>query len=313
MNLAIGTLTMGFVLGLLALGVFVSYRVLDTLDLTADGAFGLGVAVTAALIHQGMSPELATFIGALAGGGAGVITGVMHTALGVDTILAGILTSTGLYSAILYIMGGGDLSIAGQPTLLSFADRMWGAVFGTADVTLLGTTVSAASLATLVFVLAHVLVVGFLLDRFFRTDIGLAMRATGDNTEMARAQAIGVGGMTVLGLGVANLLIALSGALFTQYLGFANIQMGIGQIVTGLACVLLGEALVGRRSITRRLAGAILGTVAFRVLVAAALRSGLDPNSLKLVTAVFVLLALVGPRVGKGARGWRARTRSADA
>jgi putative ABC transport system permease protein len=295
MNLLIGALSVGLLLSLLTLGVFLTYRVLDRLDLTTDGSFGLGAAVAAALLAKGMHPVPATLIATAAGWLAGAATGVVHTAFGVDTLLGGILVSTALYSVQLYIMGGGDISLAAVNTLPDLAQHAWTALGGPRSVTLFGTSVSAANIAPLGLFVVFILGSMVLMERFLRTDLGMAVRATGDNPQMAKALGIDVGLMVTLGLVMANGLVALSGALFAQYQGFANVQMGLGIVVVGLACLIVGEGLTGRRGPARQIAGVLVGTVVFRLLVAAALRAGLDANALKLVTAVFVLLALVVP------------------
>jgi putative ABC transport system permease protein len=295
-NLLIGAVTIGLILSLLALGVFVTYRVFGILDVTADGAFGVGAATAAALLARGWPAGLATALGACAGMMAGLVTGMVHTRFGVHALLAGILTSTALYSANLYIMDGGDRSIAGAPTLITLAEGLFSRVVPDADaITISGTPVSARNLAALLLLVIAVALVAWLLALFFRTNLGLALRATGENTQMARALGVSVDGMVVVGLVMANGLIGLSGALFAEYQGFANVQMGLGMIVTGLASVIVGETLVGRRGIASRIGAVILGAVLFRLVVAGAVRAGLDPNALKLLTAVFVLVALVVP------------------
>ena len=295
MNLLIGALSVGLLLSLLTLGVFLTYRVLDRLDLTTDGSFGLGAAVAATLLAKGVHPVPATLAAAVAGWLAGAATGVVHTAFGVDTLLGGILVSTALYSVQLYIMGGGDVSLAATNTLPGLAEQAWTALGGPPTVMLLGTPVSAANIAPLGMFIVLILGSMVIMERFLRTDLGMAVRATGDNPQMARALGINVGLMVTLGLVLANGLVALCGALFAQYQGFANVQMGLGIVVVGLACLIVGESLTGRRGPSRQITGVLVGTVVFRLLMAAALRAGLDANALKLVTAVFVLLALVVP------------------
>jgi len=295
-NLFIGAVTIGLILSLLALGVFLTYRVFGLLDVTTDGAFGVGAATAASLLSHGWPPAAATAVGAWAGAMAGLVTGMVHTRFGVNALLAGILTTTALYSGNLYIMGGGDRSIANLPTLITRAEQAlhWFAP-GADTLTLLGTPVAARSVAALGLMLLLVPVVGWLLALFFRTSLGLALRATGDNPQMARALGVSVSGAIVVGLVTANGLIGLAGALFAEYQGFANIQMGLGMIVTGLASVIVGETLFGRRGIASRIGAVIVGTVLFRLLIAGAVRAGIDPNALKLLTAVFVFLALVVP------------------
>ena len=297
MNLLIGAVTIGLILALLGLGVFLSYRVYHLVDLTADGSFGIGVAVSAALLVGGIPPLAATAVGAFAGFAAGVITGVVHTRLRVDPILAGVLTSTALYSACLFVMGGGNVNLASSETLLTLAEHV-GRWMGLPEtVTLLGNDVPESAIASLAVMTILVVGLAVLLTRFLGTDLGTAMRAGGTSPQMARAMAIDVDGMMVLGLALSNALIALAGALYAQFQGFANIQMGIGAIVTGLANLMLGETLLGRRSLGRWIAGAVVGSVAFRLLVAGAIRAGLSPDALKLVTAVLVLAVLVLPQL----------------
>jgi putative ABC transport system permease protein len=297
----IGAVTIGFILVPLALGVFVSYRVYHTLDLTTDGSFGIGLAVLAALLVRGISPLTATALGAMAGAVAGGITGTLHTRFGVGALLAGVLTTTALYSVDLFVMGGGNLSLARTESLMTLAERLFGFP---PSLTVLGTTVSGGNLATLAMtaLLAGGLALG--LVHFMGTDLGLAMRAAGNNPRMAKAISIDVDRMVVLGLGLSNGLTALSGALLAQYLGFANIQMGLGAVVTGVATLMVGETLLGRRPLGRWIAGAVAGAVVFQLIVGLAIRAGLNPNALKLVTTLIVLVVIVMPDLVRTAR-WR--------
>jgi putative ABC transport system permease protein len=302
-NLLIGATTMGFILAPLALGVFVSYRVFRTLDLTADGSFGVGVALVAALLVRGVPPLEATAAGALAGAAAGVFTGLLHTRLRVSALLAGVLTSTALYSVNLFLMGGGNVSLSSTESLMTLAGRFGRRVLGLPERLTLGdTTVGGERVAELAIMALLAGGLAVALARFLRTDLGLAMRAAGNNPQMARSVGIDVDRMIVTGLGLSNGLIALAGGLFAQYEGFANIQMGIGAVVMGVATLLVGETLVGRRSPGRWVAGAVAGSVVFRLLVAGAIRAGLTPNALKLVTAALVRAGLVLPRLGRRAR-----------
>lgn len=294
---------MGLILAPLALGVFISYRVYHTLDLTADGSFGVGAAVVAALLVRGMPAVPATALGMAAGIMAGGITGVLHTRFLVGALLAGVLTSTALYSVSLFIMGSGNVSLAGADGFVNLADRLGRSVLGLPPrLTLAGAEVSGANIATLVILVLLIAVLVFGLTRFLGTDLGLAMRAAGHNPQMAKAVSINVDWMIVLGLGLSNGLIALSGALMAQYEGFASIQMGIGAVVTGVATLMVGETLLGKRRLGRWIAGAAVGAVVFRLLVALAIRAGLNPNALKLVTALFVLAVLVIPTLTQRSR-----------
>jgi putative ABC transport system permease protein len=219
----------------------------------------------------------------------------MYTLLGIDTLLGGILVTTALYTIQLYIMGGGDISLAAAPTLPGLGEQIWTFLHLPAHVDLFGTAVSAANISALFLFVGFILFSTWVLDRFLRTDLGMAMRATGDNPQAARALGVDTGLMVTLGLVLANGLVALAGALFAQYQGFANVAVGLGMIVTGLACLIVGEGVLGRRSLAVQIIGTLVGTVLFRLLVAAALRAGLPPNALKLATAIFVMIALIVP------------------
>ncbi len=303
MNLLIGAATIGLILAPLALGVFISYRIYHTLDLTADGSFGVGAAVVAALLVQDVHPLTATAVGAMAGVLAGGVTGALQTGFLVSGLLAGVLTSTALYSVNLFFMGGGNLSLSSAESLVTLAERAGQQVLGIpASLTLLGTTVGGGRIAELIIMALIAVGLALALALFMGTDLGLAMRAAGNNPQMAKAVGIDVDRMIILGLALSNGLIALSGALIAQYEGFANIQMGIGAVVTGVATLLVGETLVGKRPLGRWIAGAVVGAVVFRLLVAAAVRAGLSPNALKLVTAVLVLSVLVLPNLARRVR-----------
>jgi putative tryptophan/tyrosine transport system permease protein len=294
-NLFVGALSVGFLLSLLTLGVFITYRVMGRLDLTTDGSFGLGGAVVAALLAHGVNPILATVAAAAAGWLAGATTGLIYVVLGIDTLLAGILVTTALYTIQLYIMGGGDRALGALNTLPDLAERVWHALHLPEEIMLAGTSVHTWLFSSLAVFAAWVLFSIWILARFLRTDLGLAMRAAGGNAQASRALGLDTGLMVTLGLLLANGLVALAGALFAQYQGFANVSMGIGMIVSGLACLVLGEGLLGRATLRRQIAGTLFGTIAFRLLVALALVAGLPANALKLSTAAFVLVALVIP------------------
>ena len=295
MNLLVGALSMGFLLSLLTMGVFITYRVMGRLDLTTDGSFGLGGAVAAALDARGVAPIAATLAAAAAGWLAGATTGLIYVVLGIDTLLGGILVTTALYTIQLWIMGGGDRPLGQAYTLPDLAERVWHALHLPATIELAGTEVHAGLFSSLAVFVVFVLFSIWVLARFLRTDLGLAMRAAGGNAQASRALGLDTGLMVTLSLVLANGVVALAGALFAQYQGFANVSMGIGMIVTGLACLVVGEGLLGRRSLRRQIAGTLAGTVVFRLLVAGAIVAGLPSDALKLSTAVFVLGALVVP------------------
>jgi putative ABC transport system permease protein len=295
MTLLLGALTIGLILSLLAMGVFISFRIFEMPDITTDGSITLGAAVTAVLLVNGTNPFLATAAGAAGGAVAGAITGVLHTKFKINSLLAGILVMTALYSVNLHVMGRSNVPLMQARTLGSHAEDFGRRLLGTDTVHFLGWPVTASDAALLVFALLAAVVSGVALYLFFRTHVGTAMRATGDNAQMIRALGGNVEGYIVLGLALSNALVALSGSLLAQYQGFADAQMGIGMIVWGLASVIIGEALTGARSLGLTIVGAIMGSILFRLLVAIALRWGLDPNDLKLITAVFVFAALVLP------------------
>jgi putative ABC transport system permease protein len=296
-NLLIGSVSMGFLLSLLTLGVFITYRIMGRLDLTTDGSFGLGAAVAAALLTAGVHPLIATVAAAAAGWLAGAATGLIYVIVGIDVLLGGILVTTGLYTAQLYIMGGGNHSLVGARTLPGIAEDLWHALRLPDTVVLGATAVPAALFSAFLVFAVFVLFSVWVLARFLRTDLGLALRAAGGNAQAARALGLDTGLMETLGLVLANGLVALAGALFAQYQGFANVTMGAGMIVTALACVVVGEGLLGRRTLRRQIAGTLIGTIAFRLLVAAAVAAGLPGDALKLATALFVLVALATPTV----------------
>jgi putative tryptophan/tyrosine transport system permease protein len=306
MTLLIGALTIGLILSLLALGVFISFRIFEFPDITADGSITLGAALTAALLVHQVHPVAATAAALVAGAIAGALTAVIHTRFAVNRLLSGILVMTALYSINLHIMGKSNVPLLSETTLATMAERAGTALTGsTSDLVIAGWSVAVRDVAMLVWALVLAMAIAILLFTFFRTNLGLAMQAAGDNAQMIRALGVNVDTMLVLGLALSNGLVALSGALLAQYQGFADVQMGIGMVVWGLASIIIGEALVGVRQLGLLIAGGILGSVLFRLLVAIALRGGLNPNDLKLVTAVFVFAALVVPQLARHATGWR--------
>lgn len=296
MTLVISAWTMGAILGLLAVGVYVSFRICDFSDITTDGSFTLGAAVAATLLVSGVSPLTASVASFFAGAGAGCLTGLLHTRFKIHGLLAGILVMTALYSINLHVMGKSNVPLLSTDTMGTFAEQL-GLMLtdGRTTLQLWGWEVSTKEASSLGMVSALVLGIMGLLFWFLRTNLGTALRATGDNQQMVRALGVNVGAMITLGLALANGLVALSGALLAQYQGFADVQMGIGMIVLGLASVIMGEALVGTKQVGLALIGVLMGALLFRLLVGLALRWGLNPNDLKLITALFVFLALVIP------------------
>jgi putative ABC transport system permease protein len=297
MSLLIGALTIGFILALLALGVYISFRIFDFPDITAEGSITLGASVSAVLLVNHWGSAAATLMAPLAGAVAGAVTGILAMKFRINKLLAGIITMTALYSVNLRIMGRSNVPLMNENTLVSDAERMGHAVFGANALTIFGWEVGIRDAAVLVLVPLLIALVAVLLFVFFRTNLGTAMRATGDNAQMIRALGADDRVMVILGLALSNALIALSGALLAQFQGFADVQMGVGMVVWGLASVIIGEALVGTNQLGFAIIGAIMGSVLFRLLVAIALRWGLNPNDLKLITAAFVFVALILPKL----------------
>ncbi|MBA3916506.1 MAG: ABC transporter permease [Acidobacteriales bacterium] len=297
MNLLIGTLSMGCILSLLALGVFISFRIFAFPDNTADGSVTLGASVAATLLVHGVSPPLASIAGFLAGMIAGACTGSLHTRFNINPLLSGILVMTALYSVNLHIMGKSNVPLLTANTLATQSERIGLQVMrGANSFRLFGWEVSVRDAAGLCAITLAVVVTGILLYLFLQTNLGMAMRATGDNVQMIRASGVNDANMIVFGIAISNGLVALSGALLAQYQGFADVGMGIGMVVWGLASVIIGEALIGTSQVGLTIIGAVMGSVLFRLLVALALRWGLSPNDLKLITAVFVFFALILPQ-----------------
>ena len=306
MSLLVGAFTIGLILSLLALGVYLSFRVFNFPDITADGSIALGAAVSATLIVSGYPPLISTLAGFGAGFVAGACTGLLATKCGVNGLLSGILVMTALYSINLHVMGKSNVPLLNHPTLPSQAERLAGLFFGLhGDIHIVGWTLGLRDALALVGMVAVTFLAALILYFFFRTRLGTAMRASGNNPQMTRALGVDVDALLILGLALSNGLIALSGSLLAQYSGFADVQMGIGMVVWGLASVIIGESLVGSNRLGLIIAGAVMGSVLFRLLVAIALRWGLDPNDLKIVTAAFVFIALIAPRILKKWKGPR--------
>lgn len=267
-------LEQGLVWGLVALGVYITFRIINVPDLTVDGTLTLGASAAARLLVLGINPLLATGAGALAGAAGGLITGLLHTRGRVQPLLAGIITMTGLYSINLRVMGRANISLLGMETLMPRSET--------------------GQLLLFIGVAAGVVLLLYL---FFRTDLGLAMRATGDNDQMVRTLAVSSDGMKVLGLVLSNGLVGFGGALLAQYGGFADAQMGIGTVIVGLASLILGEVIFGSQTPLRATIAALLGSILYRAIVALALRAGFAASDLRLVTALLVVAALTTPRL----------------
>ena len=298
MTLLFGAFTIGLILALLALGVYLSFRVFNFPDITAEGSITFGATITATLLVRGCGPGWATTAGFAVGLVAGAITGLLHTKCRINGLLSGILVMTALYSINLHVMGKSNVPILNEVTLATKAEQLGTRLAGSAnDLNVFGWAVGVRDASMLLAVLLFISVLGVVLYIFFRTNLGTAIRATGDNPQIIRALGVSLDFILILGLALFNGLIALSGAMLAQYQGFADVQMGIGMVVWGLASVIIGEALVGSASLGLLITGAVMGSVLFRLLVAIALRWGLNPNDLKLITALFVFVALVGPQL----------------
>lgn len=282
-----GALELGFLYGLVALGIYLSFRVLDFPDLTVDGSFPLGAAVVAALIVKGIPPLIATGLAAGAGAIAGLCTATLNVKFKILNLLSSILTMIALYSINLRIMGRPNLPLLNQPTLFQPINdllKSWPEPIPT-----FGNTLILATIA---------LITKLIFDWFLQSEIGLAMRATGANPAMARAQGISTSAMVMLGMAIANSLAAFAGALFAQLNGGADVSMGIGTIIFGLAAVIGGETVFNRLSIVQATIGAIIGSILYRIVIAIALQAdilGIQSQDLNLVTAVLVAIALVLP------------------
>ncbi len=298
MTLLIGSFTIGLILAILALGIFISFKIFNSADITAEGSVTFGAAIAAALIVAGVSPLLATLIAFLGGMAAGAVTGILQTKFKINSLLAGILVMTALYSVNLHVMGKSNVPLLTETSLITYFEKMLESIFRMpAELNIAGWMVPSKDISALVCIFTIVLITGILLYLFFKTNIGTAMRATGNNAQMIRALGVSTNGMIVFGLALSNGLIALSGALLAQYQGFADVQMGIGMLVWGLASVIIGEALLNDKSLGFLITGTIMGSVVFRLLVAIALRWGMNPNDLKLITALFVFIALTLPYI----------------
>lgn len=280
LDLLVPTVAQGLLWAVMALGVYVTFRVLDIADLTVEGSFPLGAATAAALLAAGYGPMAAVAAAAVAGMLAGIVTGVLHTKMKIPALLAGILTMIALYSVNLRIMGKANLSLLGVDTTFSICRDIFGLNSGE---------------TTFIVGLAVTLVIGFLLYWFFGTEIGAAIRATGFNQQMIRAQGVDTDVTIILGLLLSNALVAVSGALVAQNNGFADVGMGTGTIVIGLASVIIGEVLFGTSSFKNCMISVILGSIVYRIVIAAVLQMGMPPNDLKLFTSVLVAFALSMP------------------
>ena len=278
-----GSVSQGVIWGIMAIGVYITYRILDVADLTVDGSIATGGAVATIMLMAGINPWIALIVAFAVGMLTGLATGIFHTLMGIPAILAGILTQLSLYSVNLAVMGSSsNLSLVGLDTLF----RMSFDLFSSMD----------KEIVKLLLPALFCLVLVVLLALFFKTHEGLCIRATGDNEEMVRASSINVDVIKILALSISNGCIGLSGAVLAQYQGFADISSGIGIVAVGLASVIIGEGLFGRRGVTWGLSATVAGSVIYRLMIALALKTNLFPAYfLKIVSAVIVAAALSVP------------------
>ena len=280
----LGTIEIGLIFGLVAIGVYITFRVLDFPDLTVDGSFTLGAAATATLIVSGVNPFLATLLGTLASACAGLVTAWLNLRFNILHLLASILTMTALYTINLRVMGKPNVALIMEPTMLTPFESLG----------------IPAMYMKVIFVGVFALIAGLLVAWFLYTQYGLAMRAVGSNKRMAQANGIVVNEKVYVGLALSNGLVGLAGALFAQTNGFADSTMGIGTIVVGLAAVIIGESLFGTKSMLIVVLSCILGSILYRVAVSMALNAdflGFQASDLNLITAVLVTLALIFPKL----------------
>ena len=278
----------GLVYAFIAIGVFLTLRVLAFPDLTVDGSFVVGGSIVAVMIAGGYNPFLATIVAFVGGLACGAITGLLNTKLRIPALLAGILMMVGLYSVNLLIMGRPNIPLLRSVTMFD-SIASW---FGMARSTILVIIVFAV-IAFIVFML---------LNWFLRTEIGLALRASGDNEQMVRSLGVDTDKNILLGCAISNGLVALAGALVAQNQQFCDVNMGIGMIVMGLAAVIIGEALIHPRGVTSMLLAAFVGTFLYRLFITIAFRLGLAPGNLKLITALLVIIAMAIPYIQKKLR-----------
>ncbi|MBE6023369.1 MAG: ABC transporter permease [Cellulosilyticum sp.] len=283
-----GAISQGVLWGLMTLGVYITFRILNFADMTVDGSFALGGAVSAVLVVKGMNPWLSLLPAIVAGMLAGGVTGILHTKIKIPEILAGILTMIALYSINIRIMGQANTSLLGEDTVISLLNSIVGA--------------SSNVLALSVGVVASIVAI-VALYWFFGTEVGSALRATGNNEYMVRALGTNTDTMKIIGLMVGNGLVALSGAFVAQSQGYADVGMGQGTIVIGLASIIIGEVVFGNRfNFAYKLAAVVGGSIIYRIIIAVVLQIGMKSTDLKLLTAIIVAFALAMPVVSKQIR-----------
>lgn len=304
-----GSIEQGVIYAIMALGVYLTFRILDFPDLTVDGSFVTGAAIVATMITFGYSPIVATLLAIIVGFFAGTITGVLHTKGKINPLLSGIIMMIALYSINLRIMGLStetsvtrpNIPLLNEETVFSSFLSFWktlpidGWINGMFSA--LGAQSLPGSYGILALMIIVIIVIKLIVDFFLQTEIGLAIRATGNNQRMIRSFSANTDRLIILGLGISNGLVALAGGLIAQYNKFADNGMGVGMIIVGLASVIIGEAIFGTKTIVRTTFAVIIGSVIYRIILGFALRINLDPGDMKLITAIIVVIALVVPRL----------------
>ena len=280
-SIFLSSASQGVLWALLAIGVFLTFRILDIADLTAEGSFPLGAGIAAVSITNGLSPIVACLLGFLGGAAAGLVSGLLHTKLKIPALLAGIITMTGLYSVTSRIMGAPNLSLLGQKNVFTWAESLG---------------VSKEN-AVLIAGLLVALIVVTLLVLFLRTETGLTIRATGDNLAMSEANGINTDTMKIIGYMISNGCIALSGSLLAQNNGFADLNSGIGTIVIGLASIIIAEVLFRNQPLLLRLLTIILGAVIYRFILALVFELNVQPSDSKLASALVLVICLSFPQI----------------
>lgn len=283
MDIILSSISQGLLWSVMAIGVYLTFRILDIADLTAEGSFPLGAAICSVTIVSGISPLIASLLAMVGGMLAGIVSGLLHTKLKIPALLTGILTMTALYSINLRIMGQANVTLLGQETLMRALQS-----YGLEN-----------RLAVLVVGGIAVGLVILVLYLFFSTEIGLALRSTGDNEDMSEANGVHTDTMKIIGYMMCNGLISLSGALIAQNNGYADISMGIGTIVIGLASVIIGEVIFHNLSFAKRLVTIVIGAIVYRLIIDLVLQLGVEPQDIKLFSAIILAIALSTPLLKK--------------
>ncbi len=281
MGFLTGAVAQGLLWAVMAIGVYITYRILDIADLTAEGCFTLGAGITCKMITMGLNPFVSTLLALLGGLIAGLVTGLLHTKLKIPALLAGILTMTGLWSINLRVMGKPNIPLLRKTSIITILQDMG----------------LSKNYSAIVAGLVLTVVVIIFLWWFFSTELGYSLRATGNNKNMIRANGVNTDVATILGIMLGNGLIALSASLVAQFSGYADIQLGVGTIVIGLASVIIGEVVFGNRTVLRSLIAVALGSVLYRIIIAIVLRLGLRSDDMKLISSILLAIALCFPTV----------------